>query len=45
MLSDDVIITATDKRQVKISPILLYALFMALLHNYNDRQYFRLYGI
>ncbi len=30
MLSDDVIITATVKRQVKISLILLYALFMAL---------------
>ncbi len=33
MLSDDVIITATDKRQVKISPIILYALFMALPPN------------
>ncbi len=41
--SDDVIITA-DKCQIKILPILRYALFMALPPN-NDCQYFRLYGI
>ncbi len=43
--SDGVIITA-DKRQIKISPILLYALFMAHPpNNYNDHQYFWLYVI
>ncbi len=31
--SDDVITTATDKRTIKISPILLYALFVAFPSN------------
>ncbi len=36
--------TATDKRQIKISPILFMPNLWLFPAKYNDRQYFRLYG-
>ncbi len=40
--------TTTDKRQIKISPILFMpnlCLIYGSSAKYNDRQYFRLYGM